>query len=51
MTVIRTEKGREFFEQALKKRLLRVMTTDEFKSSLNLAIRLSKIKRKRAIKK
>jgi coenzyme F420 hydrogenase subunit beta len=51
MTVIRTEKGKEFFERAVNKGLLKVKTVNEFKSSLNLATKLSKIKRKRAIKK
>ena len=51
LTIIRTDKGEDFFNQAVSKGLLEVKPVEDFKSAFNLLQKLSKIKRTRAKKK
>ncbi|MFB0566962.1 MAG: Coenzyme F420 hydrogenase/dehydrogenase, beta subunit C-terminal domain, partial [Candidatus Bathyarchaeia archaeon] len=48
LTIIRTEKGRELFEDAEKAGLIKTRPVEEEKNALNLLVKLSKKKRKTA---
>jgi len=48
LTIIRTDKGEDFFSQAVNKGLLEVKPVEDFESAFNLLEKLSKIKRNRA---
>jgi len=48
MAIVRTDRGTEIFENAVDKGLLEVKKAEEFESSLNLLVKLSKSKRGRA---
>jgi len=48
MAIVRTDQGTEIFENAVDKGLLEVKKAEEFESSLNLLVKLSKSKRGRA---
>ena len=47
MAIVRTDQGAEVFENAVDDGLLEVKKAEEFKSSLNLLVKLSKSKRRR----
>ena len=51
LTVIRTDKGEDFFSQTINKGLLEVKPVEDFESAFNLLHKLSKNKRTRAEKK
>ena len=48
MAIVRTDRGAEVFENAVDKGLIEVKKAEEFKSSLNLLVKLSKSKQRRA---
>jgi coenzyme F420 hydrogenase subunit beta len=50
LTIIRTDKGEDFFSQTVNKGLLEVKPIEDFESAFNLLKKLSKIKRNKAEK-
>lgn len=51
MTIVRTNKGTEVFENAVDKGLIEVKKAQDFESSLNLLVKLSRSKQERAASK